>query len=73
MMHMRNRSILILILILGLPTILTMLNIQTVKATWVEGHITQDTTWKIQDSPFIVINDLVVDVNATLNIEAGVK
>jgi hypothetical protein len=46
---------------------------QPVKATWVEGHITYDTIWKIQDSPFIVINDVIVDTNATLTIEPGVQ
>ena len=41
--------------------------------TWVEGHITQDTVWKLQDSPFVVINNIIVDVGSTLTIEPGVE
>jgi parallel beta-helix repeat protein len=41
--------------------------------TWVEGHITADTTWTLTDSPFVVIDNVIVDANATLTIEPGVE
>jgi len=46
---------------------------QTVEATYVEGFITQDTTWTLVDSPFIVSNDIVVNPGAKLTIEPGVE
>jgi len=44
-----------------------------VKATYVEGAITQNTTWTLVDSPFVLSGDLVVYPNATLTIEPGVE
>ncbi|MEM3458653.1 MAG: right-handed parallel beta-helix repeat-containing protein [Candidatus Bathyarchaeia archaeon] len=44
-----------------------------VNATYVEGNITQDTTWTLVDSPFIVSNNITVYSNATLTIEPGVE
>lgn len=41
--------------------------------TWVEGHITQDTTWTIAESPYRVIGDITVYEGVTLTIEPGVK
>jgi hypothetical protein len=47
--------------------------IHPVKATWVQGHVTQDTIWTAQDSPYVVISSLIVDSNVMLAIEAGVE
>jgi len=44
-----------------------------VKATYVEGPITNDTDWTLVDSPFVVSNDTFVYANATLTIEPGVE
>ncbi|MCW4042875.1 MAG: right-handed parallel beta-helix repeat-containing protein, partial [Candidatus Bathyarchaeota archaeon] len=46
---------------------------QTVKATYVEGLITQDTVWTLVDSPFVVSGDVTVYSNATLTVEPGVE
>jgi len=46
--------------------------IQTVRATYVEGAITQDTIWTLVDSPFVISEDITVYPNATLTIEPGV-
>ncbi|MGD8545858.1 MAG: right-handed parallel beta-helix repeat-containing protein, partial [Candidatus Bathyarchaeota archaeon] len=43
------------------------------EATYVEGVITEDTTWTLVDSPFILSNNLTVSINATLTVEPGVK
>lgn len=40
--------------------------------TWVEGHITEDTTWTLASSPYLVTGDIFVDEGATLTIEPGV-
>ena len=37
--------------------------------TWIEGHITEDTTWTLADSPYLVTGDVFVDVGVTLTIE----
>lgn len=42
-------------------------------ATYVEGSIQQDTVWTLVDSPFIVVNDLIVKPGYTLTIEPGVE
>lgn len=44
-----------------------------VSATYVEGSITQDTTWTLVDTPFIVSNNVTVFSNSTLTIEPGVE
>jgi len=41
--------------------------------TWVEGHITTDTTWTLENSPYRVINDVTVDSGVLLTIEPGVE
>jgi parallel beta-helix repeat protein len=45
----------------------------TVRATYVEGTITQDTDWTLVDSPFIVSNNVIVNPGVTLTIEPGVQ
>jgi len=45
----------------------------TVKATYVEGPITQDTVWTLVDSPFVMSKDVIVYPNATLTIEPEVE
>ena len=42
-------------------------------ATYVEGSIQQDTVWTLVDSPFVVVNDLIVKPGYTLTIEPGVE
>jgi len=42
-------------------------------ATYVEGHISQDTTWTLTDSPYVVTKDLIVDPDVTLTIMPGVE
>jgi parallel beta-helix repeat protein len=44
-----------------------------VKATYVEGFITQDTIWTLVDSPFVVSKDIIISEGATLTIEPGVE
>jgi len=44
-----------------------------VEATYVEGSITQDTTWTLVDSPFVLSKDVRIYSNATLAIEPGVE
>jgi hypothetical protein len=44
-----------------------------VKATYVEGTITQDTDWTLVDSPFIVSNNIIVNPGVMLTIEPGVE
>jgi len=40
--------------------------------TEVSGHITENTTWTISNSPYLITNDLYVDNGITLTIPAGV-
>jgi len=44
-----------------------------VKATYVEGSITQDTVWTLVDSPFVVSKNVTVYPNVTLTIEPEVE
>ncbi len=44
-----------------------------VKATYVEGSITQDTVWTLVDSPFVVSKNVTVHPNVTLTIEPEVE
>jgi hypothetical protein len=47
--------------------------VPTVKATYVQGVITQDTIWTLVDSPFVLSNNVTVNSGATLTIEPGVQ
>jgi len=64
---------LLIITALGMLAAINKLPLITVNATYVEGHIQQDTTWTLADSPFIVTKDLIVDANVTLTIMPGVE
>lgn len=44
-----------------------------VYGTYVEGHISQDTTWTLADSPYVVTKDIIVDPGVTLTIMPGVE
>ncbi|MGA3191683.1 MAG: right-handed parallel beta-helix repeat-containing protein [Candidatus Bathyarchaeia archaeon] len=48
-------------------------SLPTVKATYVEGVITQDTIWTLVDSPIVLSNNVTVNPGATLTIEPGVE
>jgi len=54
-------------------SIINRLSIISVNATYVEGHISQDTTWTLTDSPYILAKDLIVDPGVTLTIMPGVE
>ncbi len=45
----------------------------TVKATNIEGIISQDTLWTLVDSPYVVTNNIIVNPSVTLTIEPGVE
>jgi len=64
---------LLIITVLGMLMVSNKLPITSVNATYVEGHISQDTTWTLADSPFIVTKDLIVDPSVTLTIMPGVE
>jgi len=67
------------VLILLLTMLVSMLNfagvkmLPVVKATYVEGEITQDSVWTLVDSPFVLSNDVTVNPSVTLTIEPGVE
>jgi hypothetical protein len=70
-MPMNLRVALLVILTLSIFYVSAASNVQTVKATWIEADITQDTEWKTRDSPFVAIKGITILSNATLTIEAG--
>jgi parallel beta-helix repeat protein len=61
------------VLIVGMLTATSKTLLPPANATYVEGFIQQDTVWTLTDSPFIVINDIVVKPGYTLTIEPGVE
>jgi parallel beta-helix repeat protein len=61
------------ILIVGMFAAASRLFIFPANATYVEGVIQQDTVWTLTDSPFVVINDVIVKPGFTLTIEPGVE
>jgi hypothetical protein len=40
--------------------------------TEVSGHLTEDTTWTLEQSPYLVVGDVTVNSGVTLTIEPGV-
>lgn len=61
------------VLLVGMLAATSRITIPKVSATYVEGNIQQDTRWTLTDSPFIVINDVIVKPGYTLTIEPGVE
>lgn len=61
----------LLLLIVGLS--LPLLSNFTYAETHVSGHITEDTVWDISGSPYILTNDLTVDVGVSLSIQPNVE
>lgn len=41
--------------------------------TYIEHHITQNTTWGVQDNPVIINKSIAIEEGATLHLEAGVQ
>ena len=66
-------SFILLILIFSVFSFANITLFPVVKATYVEGFITQDTIWTLVDSPFVISNETVVCSNATLTIEPEVE
>ncbi|MBU4190146.1 MAG: right-handed parallel beta-helix repeat-containing protein [Candidatus Thermoplasmatota archaeon] len=68
-----RKTIAILLASLVMLSGLVIVNTPAVKAdTWVEGHITEDTTWRLANSPYLVSDDVYVDEDVTLTIDADV-
>ncbi|MFN3301627.1 MAG: right-handed parallel beta-helix repeat-containing protein, partial [Patescibacteria group bacterium] len=44
----------------------------TSAVTYVQGSIDSDTTWSLENSPYVVVDDVIVNPGATLIIEPGV-
>lgn len=61
----------LLLLLVGLT--LYLFSNFTYAETHVSGHITEDTVWDISDSPYILTNDLTVDVGVSLSIQPNVE
>ena len=66
-------SFLLTVITLATLSLLAGLFVSSTKATYIEGHITEDTTWTMVDSPYVVSNDIFIDPNVTLAIEPGVE
>jgi parallel beta-helix repeat protein len=52
---------------------LTLVGTEVATGTTVSGHISVDTTWDLAGSPYIVMNDVVVDPGVTLTVDPGVQ
>ncbi len=44
-----------------------------VGATYVGEHISEDTTWHIAGSPYVIANDVIIDAGSTLTLDPGVE
>ncbi|MCH7764668.1 MAG: choice-of-anchor D domain-containing protein, partial [Candidatus Marinimicrobia bacterium] len=57
----------------GSPSIVTLMGVgSTSSGTGVSGIISTNTTWALANSPYIITDDVLVDIGVTLTIEAGV-
>ncbi|TET91354.1 MAG: hypothetical protein E3J35_02770 [Methanomassiliicoccales archaeon] len=69
----RSAFLKLCITIFCLFTGLVQLNITDVQGTNVSGDIESDTTWTLQNSPYIVVGNVRVESGVTLTIEPGVQ
>jgi len=71
---MKSRTTFFILLSVGLILATVGIFFRPVHAqTWVEGHIPSDTTWRVADSPYRAVNDVIVDPGVLLTIEPGVE
>ncbi|RJS78472.1 PKD domain-containing protein [Candidatus Bathyarchaeota archaeon] len=63
----------LLILTFSIFKIANVTLLPSVKATYVEGEINQDTVWTLVDHPFVLSNNVTVLPDVTLTIEPGVE
>jgi len=61
------------VLIVGMFNATSTMLLPRADATYVEGEIWQNTVWTLTDSPFIVINDVIIKPGYTLTIEPSVE
>lgn len=66
-------SVAFLIVFASMYGFLFPLNVNVVAGTEFSGHITTDTNWTSNDSPYWIVGDTFVDPNVTLRIEPGVE
>ena len=72
-MKTRLKLLLLLVIIVGTFTFANSPFLLTVRATYVEGLITQDTVWTLVDSPLVLSGNVTVLDNATLTVEPEVE
>jgi hypothetical protein len=63
----------ILLVLLSSSSCILLRSIPPVKATYVEGTISQDTVWFLAESPFVLSGNVTVAPGVTLTIEPGVQ
>ncbi len=64
---------LLAVLVIGMFAAVSALFFSAANATYVEGNITQDTVWTLTDSPYVVINSVIIKPGFNLTIEPGVE
>lgn len=72
-MKCRTVNAVLTLLILGFQAVFLATPIYTVTATDVSGVISEDITWTMADSPYIITDDVIVKENAALTIQPGVE
>jgi len=65
--------LLLFVIVFGVLGVANIPFLPSASATYVEGHITQNTTWTLADSPYVVSKDIIVDPGVTLTIMPGVE
>ena len=72
-MQKRLKFIFLITVTLGFLEMPSRMTFKTASATYIEGHISGGVTWELALSPYVVANDVIVDVGSTLTIESGVE
>jgi parallel beta-helix repeat protein len=63
----------VLLILLSSSSFILLGSMPPVKATYVEGTISQDTVWFLVDSPFVLSGNVTVNPGVTLTIEPGAQ
>ena len=69
---MSRKAISLILIAFGFSILYSYIPCASMATAQVEGYITEDTIWSLENSPYIIVNDIIVEPGVKLTITPGV-